>query len=135
MKDIQRVFQYHGAEHKTVNCYEAKKKLTPENCKKFSTIHTRCGTTFVVVVLFFSIFVYLFIPKTLTFTSKLLLRILLLPVIASISYEMLRFAATHEEKGWYKKILTPGLWFQTLTTKEPDKEQLEVAIAALNAVR
>ena len=134
MKDIQRVFQYHGAEHKTVNCYEAKKQLTPRNCQKFSLIHTRCGTTFTILVLFLSIFVYVFIPQSFSFWTKLFLRILLLPVVASLSYELLRFAATQEHTSWYRRLLVPGLLFQKMTTNEPDEKQLEVAIVALKAV-
>ena len=133
MKDIKRVFQYHGAEHKAVNCYESKKSLTIKNVKNFSTIHKRCGTTFIFLVIFISIIVYVFIPKDYSFSLKLLLRILLLPIIASISYEILKFSAK------YNNIITrtityPGLLIQKLTTNEPDNKQIEVAIKALKGV-
>ena len=133
MKDIKRVFQYHGAEHKAVNCYESKRQLTIKNVKNFSTIHKRCGTTFIFLVIFISIIVYVFIPKDYSFSLKLLLRILLLPIIASISYEILKFSAK------YNNIITrtityPGLLIQKLTTNEPDNKQIEVAIKALKGV-
>lgn len=133
LKDIRRVFQYHGAEHKAVNCYEAKKQLTLKNIKKFSTIHKRCGTTFIILVILISIIIYIFIPKTYSFSLKLLLRIILLPIIAAVSYEILKISAR------YNNIITrtityPGLLIQKLTTKEPDNKQIEVAIKALKAV-
>src|SRR3989344_735612 len=133
MKDIKRVFQYHGAEHKAVNCYESKISLTIKNVKKFSTIHKRCGTTFIFLVIFISIIIYIFIPKEYSFPLKLSLRILLLPIIASISYEVLKLSAK------YNNIITrtitcPGLLIQKLTTNEPDNKQIEVAIKALKGV-
>jgi uncharacterized protein YqhQ len=131
MKDIKRVFQYHGAEHKAVNCHEHGEKVTLENCKKYSTIHLRCGTSFLITVLIISIIVYIFIPKELTFWQKLTWRIILLPVIAGIGYEILKLGSKYE-KSTISKIMTwPGRLIQRITTQEPDEKQLEVAIAAL----
>ncbi len=133
MPDIKRVFQYHGAEHKAVNCYESGLKLTIKNVKKFSTVHKRCGTTFILLVLTVSIIVYIFIPKTMPFSMNLLLRILLLPFIASISYELLRLNARYDNIIT-KILVTPGLLLQKMTTKEPNDKQIQVAIKALNGV-
>ena len=130
-KDVYRAFQYHGAEHKAVACYENKKKLTIKNTQKFRTEHKRCGTTFVFLVLFISILVYMFIPKSYDITTKLGLRLILLPVIASISYELLRLGAKY---SFMNIIILPGLLIQKLTTKQPDDKQVEVAIKALKAV-
>lgn len=130
-KDIRRVFEYHGAEHKTVACYEAGEKLTVSNVKKYSTLHKRCGTTFIFFVLFVSIIVYIFIPTTYSFWMKLLLRLILLPVIAAISYEILRLGAKYKIFGF---LASPGLWIQKITTREPDDKQIEVAIRALKSV-
>ena len=133
MKDIKRVFQYHGAEHKAVNCYESKKSLTINNVKKFSTTHKRCGTTFIIFVIFTSIIVYVFIPKGYSFLLKLSLRILLLPLIASMSYELLKLSAKYDNIIT-KTITSPGLLIQKLTTNEPDNKQIEVAIKSLRGV-
>jgi len=132
MKEMRRVFQYHGAEHKAVNCYEKGEKVTIENCKKYSTVHLRCGTSFVITVLMISIVVYIFIPKELSFGMKLLWRILLLPIIAGISYEILKIGAKHEKSKFSRIMASPGRLIQKITTKEPDEKQLEVAITALN---
>ncbi len=126
--DIYRIFQYHGAEHKTVRAYEMKNKLTVDNVQKHSTIHERCGTAFIFLVLFVSILIYVFIPKDYPFWLKLLLRIVLLPLIAGISYEFLRFGAKYE---FMRIFVYPGMWIQKITTKEPDDNQVEVAIKAL----
>ncbi len=134
MKDVKRLFQYHGAEHKTVHCYEKNKKLTVENVKKDSKVHARCGTTFILVVLFLSIIFYLFIPFNTNFWVKLLIRILFLPVIAGISYEWIRFSGKHSNNFFAKILIGPGLLVQNLTTREPDDNQIEVAIKALKAV-
>jgi len=131
--DIKRVFQYHGAEHKAVNCYESGLKLTVKNIKKFSTAHKRCGTTFILLVLMISVIVYIFIPKTLPFSMNLLLRILLLPVIASISYELLRLNARYDNM-FTKTLVIPGLLMQRMTTKDPSEKQIQVAIKALKGV-
>ncbi len=131
MADMRRVFAYHGAEHKVVNCYEAGKELTLKNLAKFSTIHARCGTNFIFLVLLLSILVYTFIPSAYGFWAKLGLRIALLPVIASLSYELLRLAAKFEQ--FLGLLVLPGKLMQRLTTREPDSDQLAVAIAALRA--
>jgi len=131
MKDIQRIFQYHGAEHKVVNCYENKKSLTIENIKKFSTIHNRCGTSFIFLVIIISIIIYSFLPNNINFTQKLIYRILLLPLIAAISYEIIKI----KQHNFLIKILTyPGRLLQKLTTKEPDEKQIEVAVKALKTL-
>tara|TARA_Y100000310_G_C20686733_1_gene819485 strand:- start:2286 stop:3125 length:840 start_codon:yes stop_codon:yes gene_type:complete len=133
MKDIRRVFQYHGAEHKTIHCYEANKKLTVANVKKYTTLHPRCGTSFIIIVLIISIIVFSFItsPK---WYYKLGFRILLIPVIAGISYEILKLAAKFKNNPLLNLINIPGLWIQKITTKEPTDKQIEVAIHSLKKV-
>ncbi|TKJ17114.1 metal-dependent enzyme [Candidatus Woesearchaeota archaeon B3_Woes] len=133
MKDIKRVFQYHGAEHKTVHCYESGKKLTVENVKKFSTHHPRCGTSFLIIVLIISIFVFSFITSP-RWYYKLGFRIILLPVIVGLSYEILKLADLFKENWFFSMINKPGLWIQRITTKEPTKKQIEVAIDSLKKV-
>jgi len=132
--EIRTVFQYHGAEHKTVHCYEHNLKLIVKNVKKFSPIHPRCGTCFILIVLMLSIFVYSFIPNGLSLFWKLALRILLLPLIAGISYEILKLAAKFPNNLILKAMTLPGIWFQKLTTREPSDKQMEVAIKALKEV-
>ena len=134
MKDVRRVFEYHGAEHKSIGCYESKKKLTVSNAKNFSALHPRCGTSFIMIVLIISIIVYVFIPKTVPFMYKLVYRIFLLPLIAGISYEVLKLSAKYEHNFFFHMFEKPGLWIQHITTKEPDDKQLEVALAALKKV-
>ncbi len=132
MKDIQRVFQYHGAEHKTIFCYEANLPLTVENVKKFPRLHPRCGTAFLLIVMLVSIFVFAFLgwPEL---WLRILSRIILLPLVAGLSYELIRFSA--RSKNSFVKLATlPGLWLQYLTTREPDDEMIEVAIKSLEAV-
>lgn len=131
MKDVKVLFQYHGAEHKAVNCYEAKKPLTVANAMKFSPIHPRCGTSFILFVLIISIVVYIFVPMNFSFALKYLARIALLPLIAGIAYEFLKFSAKHPSNKAMKILMKPGLALQGLTTNEPDKKQMEVAIRAL----
>ncbi|QQG38932.1 MAG: DUF1385 domain-containing protein [Candidatus Woesearchaeota archaeon] len=132
MKDIQRVFQYHGAEHMTIACNESKLKLTINNVKKFSTIHERCGTAFIFIVLIISIIVFSLITHESTLV-KILYRITLIPVIAGISYEILKLQAkTHSLL--LKWMIYPGLWFQKITTKKPNNSQIQVAIKALEAL-
>lgn len=133
MSDVKTLFRYHGAEHKTIDCYERKKKLTVANVKRCSKEHMRCGTTFILFVLLFSIIVYLIVPMSYNFWLKLALRLALLPVIAGISYEIIRLAARSRSRV-LKIIITPGLWLQSLTTREPDARQIETAIASFNAV-
>ena len=130
-EDIKRVFQYHGAEHKAVNCYEAGKTLTAKNAQKFSTIHPRCGTSFIFIVLFVSIILFSLVWSE-SLLLKFIYRVILIPVIAMISYEILRFNARKPNK--ILGILTkPGLWLQKITTQEPDLKMLEVSIRALKA--
>lgn len=133
MKDIKRVFQYHGAEHKTVNCYEAGKELTLNNVKKFSTQHSRCGTSFIIIVLIISIIVFSIITST-RWYYKIGLRIVLIPVIVSISYELLKLSDRLKNNGFFNILNKPGLWIQKITTKEPDNKQLKVAIHSLKKV-
>ncbi|MBT3865479.1 DUF1385 domain-containing protein [Candidatus Woesearchaeota archaeon] len=132
-KDVKRVFEYHGAEHKAVNCYEAGKILTIKNVKKFSRIHPRCGTSFIFIVLIISIVLFSLIWSE-SWVLKFLYRILLIPVIAAVSYEILRFNAKYPNKIM-SFLTTPGLWLQKITTQEPDDRQLEVSIAALKAAK
>ncbi|MBW2978181.1 DUF1385 domain-containing protein [Candidatus Woesearchaeota archaeon] len=132
MSDVKLLFKYHGAEHKVVNCYEAGKKLDIKNVKKFDTLHPRCGTSFLVIVLGISILIFSFILGPWYF--KLLGRIILLPFIASISYEVLRLGGRFKDRLFMKIINTPGMWIQKISTKEPTPKQIEVAITAFNAV-
>lgn len=132
MKEIQRVFQFHGAEHKTIHCFECGLELTPENCQQFPTLHPRCGTSFLMFV-FIIAFILHFLMGWPNLFLRIVSRLLLLPVIAGLSYELLKWAGRSDSK--VVKILSmPGLYLQKITTKEPDREQLEVAIAAINAV-
>jgi uncharacterized protein YqhQ len=132
MEDIQRVFQYHGAEHKSIFAFEAGDELTVENVRRYSRLHPRCGTSFLLIVMLVSIAVFSLIPKLWPFYLKAGSRIFLLPMIAGISYEFLKWSATHDNHPLVKLIITPGLALQRLTTREPDDSQLEVAIRSLN---
>ena len=132
MSDIQRVFQYHGAEHKSIFAHEAGEELTIENVKKYSRLHPRCGTSFLLIVMLVSIAVFSLIPKLWPFYLKAGSRIVLLPLIAGISYEFLRWSAKNDSNPLVKMIITPGLALQRLTTREPDDSQLEVAIRSLD---
>jgi len=132
MNDIKRVFQYHGAEHKSIFAYEAGEELTIENVKRYSRLHPRCGTSFLLIVMLVSIAVFSMIPKLWPFAFKAGARIILLPMIAGISYEFLKWSAKNESNPLVKLIITPGLSLQRMTTGEPDDEQLEVAIRSLN---
>lgn len=135
LPDMKRLFQYHGAEHKSVNCYEAGKTLTPKNVQQHTRFQARCGTTFVIYVIMLSILVYLLIPFGSGFWTKYALRILLLPVIAGIAYEWIRFAGKcYSDRLWVRIISAPGMAFQAMTTREPDLKQIAVAIAALERV-
>jgi uncharacterized protein YqhQ len=133
LKDIRRVFEYHGAEHKVVFLYENSEALVTENAYKYSTLHPRCGTNFMFIVIVISIVLFS-IFKVDTFYMKFLIRILALPIIAGVSYEILRFLGKRSKNKILKIFLYPGLFLQKLTTREPDKKQLEVGIAAINAV-
>jgi uncharacterized protein YqhQ len=133
VRDLRRVFEYHGAEHKTISCYEAGLELTPENAQRFSRLHPRCGTAFLLVVMIVAIFV--FAPIGLPAWYWLMAtRILGVPVIAGISFELIKFAGRNRSRGWVRVLMWPGLQLQLLTTREPDLDQLAVAIAALEAV-
>ena len=132
MKDIKRVFEYHGAEHKTIACYEAGEELTVENVKKHSRFHPRCGTNFLLFVMVISIILFAFLPKT-GIMLRMLKRIALLPVVAGLSYEVIKLAG-RSKNGCVVAFTKPGLWLQRLTTREPDAEQIEVAITSMKAV-
>jgi uncharacterized protein YqhQ len=131
--DIRRVFQYHGAEHKTIAAYENGVELTPEAANEFTTAHVRCGTNFLLTVMVVAILVYSFIPAP-NFAAIVVSRVVLIPVIAGLSYEVIRLAAKNMHRAWVRVLMKPGLLLQRLTTREPDLEQLEVAIASLRAV-
>ena len=132
-KDIFRVWQFHGAEHKTIACYEACQELTVENVRRFSRFHPRCGTSFLIVIVFISALVYSLVGWHDVWIN-LLFRLLMLPVIAGLAYELLRFSGAHSAT-WYGRILAaPGLWLQRLTTREPEDEMIRVAICAMEAV-
>jgi uncharacterized protein YqhQ len=131
--DLRRVFEYHGAEHKTISCFEAEDELTPARAKLYSRLHPRCGTSFLLIVMVLAIFV--FAPIGLPAWYWLLLsRILGIPLIAGLSYEVIKWAGRNRSKRWVRALMWPGLMLQNLTTREPDESQLEVAIAALAAV-
>src|SRR5205823_14257264 len=131
MKDIRRVFQYHGAEHKTVYTFEASEDLTVENARTKSTLHPRCGTSFLMFVLVISIVVFSLVPSTMPFVVKFLARVVLIPLIAGLAYEIIRFSARHLNNRVCRTLIQPDLWLQKITTKEPDDSQLEIAITAL----
>jgi uncharacterized protein YqhQ len=130
MKDIKRVFQYHGAEHKVVHTWEAKEELTVENARRKSTLHPRCGTSFLLFVMVVSIVVFS-IFKFQAFWAIFLSRVVLIPVISGLSYELIRLSAPRCRKGFFRMIVLPGLSLQRITTQEPGDDQLEVAIRAL----
>ncbi|MGN0659221.1 MAG: DUF1385 domain-containing protein [Emergencia sp.] len=132
MKDIKTVFQYHGAEHKTIHCFENNLELTPANAQQFYTLHPRCGTSFLLFVMVISFVLHLFLGWP-NLALRIISRLLLVPVVAGLSYELLKWAGRSD--SWVVRILSlPGLYLQKLTTKEPSDEQLEVAIAAMKAV-
>jgi uncharacterized protein YqhQ len=132
MKDIQRVFKYHGAEHKTIHAYEAGVELTVENVQKYSTLHPRCGTAFLLIVMVVSIIMFAFLGWP-DLWLRILSRVILLPVVAGISYEIIRFSGKSQNPLVHIAIL-PGLWLQKITTSQPDDDMVEVAIQALEAV-
>lgn len=129
---FRRVFEYHGAEHKSIFNYEAKEELNVENAKVKSRFHPRCGTSFILIVFVISILVYTFVPKQEDFLTNLLVRLAFLPLIAGISYEYLKTSAKYSQNTFVKALVAPGLWFQRLTTKEPDEKQLEVGLKSLS---
>lgn len=131
MKDIKRVFSYHGAEHKCIYAYESGKELTVENARSMSRFHPRCGTSFLLIVLIVSIFVFSLIPKDSHFLIKFGSRILFMPLIAGISYEILKLSGKHANNIIVKILIAPGLWLQKITTREPDDDMLEVAMISI----
>jgi len=133
LPDLRRVFQYHAAEHKAINAYEAGEELEPARVQKFSLIHPRCGTAFLLWVMVIAIFVFAFFGRPVWYWL-IATRILLLPVIAGIAYELIRFAGKHTENRILMTLLAPGLWLQRLTTRAPTLDQLEVSIRALREV-
>jgi uncharacterized protein YqhQ len=133
LPDLRRVFQYHGAEHKAINAYEAGEELEPQRVQSFSLIHPRCGTAFLLWVMVIAIFVFAFLGRP-DWYWLIASRILLLPVIAGIAYELIRFAGKHSGNRILMTLLAPGLWLQRLTTREPTLDQIEVSIRALREV-
>ena len=133
LRDLRRVFEYHGAEHKTISCYEAGLPLTPVNAQRFTRLHPRCGTSFLLVVMIVAIFVFapIGLPAWYWLVAT---RILGVPLIAGISFELIKFAGRNRRKRWVQVVMWPGLKLQLLTTREPDLDELAVAIAALEAV-
>ena len=132
MKDIRRLFKYHGAEHKCINCIEKGRPLTVKNVMRSSRLHRRCGSSFILFVMFVSIILFFFIRVD-SYVLRILVRILLIPVISGISYELIRLAG-RSDFFLVKMISAPGLWLQRLTTKEPDEDMVEVAIKSVEAV-
>jgi uncharacterized protein YqhQ len=133
LPDLRRVFEYHGAEHKTISCFEANDRLTPARAERYSRLHPRCGTSFLLIVMVLAIFV--FAPIGLPEWYWLVLsRILGIPLIAGLSYEVIKWAGRNRHRAWVRAVMWPGLILQNLTTREPDRDQLAVAIAALEAV-
>ena len=130
--DMKRTFRYHGAEHKTIHCYEAGLPLTVENVQKFSRLHPRCGTNFLLIVMLVSIFVFAFLGWP-SLVERIASRVVLLPVVAGISYELIRFAG-RTTNPIALKLIQPGLWLQYLTTRPPEDDMVEVAIESLKAV-
>jgi uncharacterized protein YqhQ len=133
LRDLRRVFEFHGAEHKTISCFEAGLPLTPENAQRFSRLHPRCGTSFLLIVMIVAIFVFapIGLPEWYILLAS---RILGVPLIAGLSFEVIKWAGRNRTKGWVQKLMWPGMQLQKLTTREPDDEQLAVAIAAMEAV-
>ena len=131
MKDIQRVFQYHGAEHKSIFAFEAGEELSVDNVRKYSCLHPRCGTSFLLIVMLVSIGIFSLIPKLWPFYLKAGSRVLLLPLIAGVSYELLKWSAKNDHSRLVKMVIAPGLALQRLTTREPDDSQIEVAIRSM----
>ena len=134
MADIRRVFQYHGAEHKTIFAYEAGIPLTVENIRPFGRLHPRCGTNFLLIVMLVSIFMFAFLGWP-ALWLRILSRVVMMPLVAGIAYEIIRFAGNHCDTPWVAFVMKPGLWLQYMTTREPSDDQIEVAIRALESVR
>jgi uncharacterized protein YqhQ len=140
IKQMRRVFEYHGAEHKTIHALESGLELTPANIKKFSPVHPRCGTSFLLIVMVLAIIIFSFVPIPQDWTNVLyvslfiLSRIIGIPLVVGLSYEVIKFAGRHKDSRFMKVVMYPGMLLQKLTTKEPDESQIEVAIAALEGV-
>ena len=133
LRDLQRLFEYHGAEHKTISCYEAGLPLTPENAQRFSRLHPRCGTSFLLIVMVVAVFV--FAPLgTPAWYWLLISRVVGIPLVAGLAFEVIKWFGRNRSKRWAQILMTPGMKLQLLTTREPDLGQLAVAIAALEAV-
>jgi uncharacterized protein YqhQ len=133
-KEMRRIFGYHGAEHKVIHAFENGKDLSVKNIKVFSPLHPRCGTSFLLIVMVISIFTFSFIPQEWTFIYKFLSRLILIPLIAGLSYEFLKLSAKMQDNLIMKMLIQPGLLLQRLTTREPDEAQIEVAVRALQEV-
>ena len=133
MPDIKRVFAYHGSEHKTINAFEAGAELTPASVQRFTTLHPRCGTAFLLSVMVISILLFSLLGRPVLWL-RILSRVLLVPVLAGVAYEYMRFSARHMDKAWMRVVVAPNLALQRLTTREPDLEMLEVAITAFNCM-
>lgn len=138
LKDVRRLFQYHGAEHKTVFTFETGKLLTVENTREFSTFHPRCGTSFLFIIMLVAILTFAVIDSVLVFFvgdirvwMRLVLHLPLIPLVAGVGYEVLKLTASHRDKAFFRMLSAPGLWLQRITTKPPDDEQLEVAVESL----
>jgi len=134
MKDIKRIFQYHGAEHKIIFSYEEDDVVSVDNAVKFTTLHPRCGTSFLIIVFLVSILIFSLVPKSSPFYIKALSRVVFVPIIAGVSYEILKLSAKFKDNFLVKFFILPGLWLQKITTQQPDRDQIEVAYAALDAV-
>jgi uncharacterized protein YqhQ len=133
-KEMARIFMYHGAEHKVIHAYEQGRELTVENARSFSTLHPRCGTSFLMIVMVMSILIFSVIPQYWHFMQKFLARLILIPVIAGSSFELLKLSAKLKDNPFMNLLIQPGLLLQRLTTREPDDAQIEVAIRALDEV-
>ena len=134
LKEIRRIFQYHGAEHKSIFAFEYGEVLTPERVKGFSYLHPRCGTSFLLIVMVVSILVFALIPHHLSFGYKVASRVVFIPLIAGLAYEIIRFADKKRENRGIQYFIKPGLWLQRLTAREPSEDQIEVALRALHEV-
>ena len=134
LEDIQRVFQYHGAEHKVIHTFEAGEELTVENAKTHTILHPRCGTAFLLIVMVTMVLVFSLLLRSTTLVMRILTRLALLPVVTGISYEVIKLAGRPNPPKFIQWIIAPGLWLQKLTCKEPDEDQIEVAIEALTSV-
>jgi uncharacterized protein YqhQ len=133
MEEIGRVFMYHGAEHKSIFTYEAGEELTVENARKHSRLHPRCGTAFLLIVMVISILVFAMLGEG-TLFYRIWSRIAVFPIVAGLGYEFIKFSGKYYQSPWAKWVISPGLWLQNLTTREPDDDQLEVALTALRCV-